>query len=57
MNQTEATERVAKTLSDYEVADSVNIGRAVQGDHPDVMIVAYSDGLILSVTCEILAQP
>lgn len=57
MNQREATQRFADELKRGYVGQHVNIGRPIEGDHPDMLIVVFEDGLILSVTAEILAQP
>lgn len=60
MNQTEATEILSRTIDEglhYGGGEgSVTIGHPVDHDGPDLLLVAYPHGLVLSVTVEILSS-
>lgn len=58
MNQTQATEVMSHTINEgLHYSGSVIIGSPVDHEGPDVLLVSYANGLTLSVTVEILAQP
>lgn len=57
MNQHEATADIANALSNSGLVHSVTVGRMVEGDAPEIVLVQTLWGTVLQVDVSVLMVP